>query len=108
MNRMLVMGILLMMLAAPLAASVSAQQPDIVQEHWYHSYLTLTSDVQSWAVDYPEIVILTVAGQTELGRNLWVVQISDWAQNSKPDGAQKEIVYIDGGHTMEMSIWEPN
>jgi hypothetical protein len=80
------------------APTASAQQPDIVQEHWYHSYLTLTADVQSWAADYPEIVMLTVAGQTELGRNLWVVQISDWAQNAKPDGAQKEIVYIDGGH----------
>jgi len=75
-----------------------AQQPDIVQEHWYHSYLTLTHDVQSWAVDNPDIVILTVAGQTELGRNLWVVQISDWTKNAKPDGTQKEIVYIDGGH----------
>ena len=95
---MRVVAVLAMLLVASATPMVSAQQPDIVQEHWYHSYLTLTTDVQSWAVDYPEIVILTVAGQTELGRNLWVVQISDWAQNAKPDGAQKEIVYIDGGH----------
>ena len=95
---MRVVAVLVMLLVASATPMASAQQPDIVQEHWYHSYLTLTTDVQSWAVDYPEIVILTVAGQTELGRNLWVVQISDWTQNAKPDGAQKEIVYIDGGH----------
>ena len=91
--------LLAMLVLAPFTAPISeAQQPDIVQEHWYHSYLTLTTDVQSWAADYPEIVVLDIAGQTELGRNLWVVQISDWAQNTKPNGTQKEIVYIDGGH----------
>ena len=95
---MRVVAVLAMLLVASATPMASAQQPDIVQEHWYHSYLTLTTDVQAWAVDYPEIVILTVAGQTELGRNLWVLQISDWTQNVKPDGAQKEIVYIDGGH----------
>ena len=95
---MRVVAVLVMLLVASATPMASAQQPDIVQEHWYHSYLTLTTDVQAWAVDYPEIVILTVAGQTELGRNLWVLQISDWTQNAKPDGEQKEIVYIDGGH----------
>ena len=75
-----------------------AQQPDLVQEHWYHSYATLTIDVNAWADDYPEIVNLLVIGQTELGRNLWMLQISDWSIETKPDGTQKEIVYIDGGH----------
>ena len=90
--------ILLLAGFTPALGNSTAQQPDIVQEQWYHSYLTLTLDVQAWAEDYPEIVSLTVAGQTELGKNLWVVQISDWTQNTKPDGTQKEIVYIDGGH----------
>ena len=75
-----------------------AQQPDIVQEHWYHSYATLTLDVNAWADDHPDIVNLLVIGQTELGRNLWMLQISDWSADTKPDGAEKEIVYIDGGH----------
>ncbi len=79
---------------------VSAQisQPDIIQEHWYHSYATLTLDVNAWADDHPEIVKLLVVGQTELGRNLWMLQISDWSQEAKPDGSAKEVVYIDGGH----------
>jgi hypothetical protein len=100
MRSIVLVTILLLAGVSPIIGNSNAQQPDIVQEHWYHSYLTLTTDVQSWAEDYPDIVKLTVAGQTELGRNLWVVQISDWSntQNTKPDGAPKEIVYIDGGH----------
>jgi hypothetical protein len=75
-----------------------AQQPDIIQEHWYHSYATLTIDVNAWADDYPEIVDLISAGNTELGRELWVVRLSDWSVETKPDGTKKDIVYIDGGH----------
>ena len=95
---MRVLAVLVMLLAASASPVASAQQPDIVQEHWYHSYATLTIDVNSWADDYPEIVNLLVAGQTELGRNLWMLQISDWSVETKPDGTQKDIVYIDGGH----------
>ncbi|HJM66712.1 MAG TPA: M14 family metallopeptidase [Candidatus Thalassarchaeaceae archaeon] len=91
------MWLFIIMLLAPIPPT-NAQQPDIVQEHWYHSYSTLTLDVNGWADDYPEIVNLLVAGQTELGRNLWMLQISDWSQETKPDGAAKEVVYIDGGH----------
>ncbi|RUA00733.1 MAG: hypothetical protein DSY88_10400 [Candidatus Poseidoniales archaeon] len=92
-------GILVAVLVlSGLGAPVAAQQPDIIQEHWYHSYLTLTNDVQSWAGDYPEIVLLTTAGTTVHGRQQWVVQISNWANDTKPDGSPKEKVYIDGGH----------
>ena len=89
-----------LMLTVPVAPAASAQigQPDIIQEHWYHSYATLTLDVNAWADDYPEIVNLLVVGQTEMGRNLWMLQISDWSLESKPDGTPKEVVYIDGGH----------
>jgi hypothetical protein len=92
-----VFGVLVCLLLASVPTTV-AQQPDLVQEHWYHSYATLTVDVNAWADDYPEIVDLTVAGQTELGRNLWVVRLSDWSTDTKPDGTPKEVVYIDGGH----------
>ena len=86
--------------ASSASPAVSAQisQPDIIQEHWYHSYATLTLDVNAWEDEYPEIVKLLVVGQTEMGRNLWMLQISDWSQENRPDGAAKEVVYIDGGH----------
>ena len=81
--------------AAPVA---SAQQPDLTQEHWYHSYATLTLDVQAWEDDYPEVVRLVSAGTTLYGRQQWVLQISDWSVENKSDGSPKEKVYIDGGH----------
>ena len=100
-----------LMLTVPVAPAASAQigQPDIIQEHWYHSYATLTLDVNAWANDYPEIVNLTVVGQTEMGRNLWMLKISDWScEQFGPPGCEhykphpinerKEVVYIDGGH----------
>tara|TARA_B100000902_G_scaffold393536_1_gene447966 strand:- start:8557 stop:9903 length:1347 start_codon:yes stop_codon:yes gene_type:complete len=90
--------LVLLFLSAYSAPTVDAQQPDILQEQWYHSYATLTLDVNAWADDYPEIVNLLVVGQTELGRNLWMLQISDWSQENKSDGSAKEVVYIDGGH----------
>jgi hypothetical protein len=95
---MRILAVLTMLLVASATPMASAQQPDIVQEHWYHTYATLSVDVNAWADDYPDIVDLTVAGQTELGKNLWVVRISDWSQETKPDGSPKDIVYIDGGH----------
>jgi len=90
--------LVLLFLSAYSSPTVDAQQPDILQEQWYHSYATLTLDVNAWADDYPEIVNLLVVGQTELGRNLWMLQISDWSQGNKSDGTAKEVVYIDGGH----------
>ena len=100
MRRWLTVLIVASMLAVSTSPAATAQigQPDIIQEHWYHSYATLTLDVNEWADDYPEIVNLLVVGQTELGRNLWMLQISDWSQETKPDGSEKDVVYIDGGH----------
>lgn len=89
---------LLALVAFSSAPTTLAQQPDIVQEHWYHSWTTLTYDIQGWESSQPDIVRTTSAGETELGRDLWVVQISDWSTDNKSDGSPKEKVYIDGGH----------
>lgn len=91
-------SLVLLLLCASLSPLAQAQQPEPIPEHWYHSYATLTLDVNAWADDHPDIVDLHIAGQTELGRNLWVVRISDWNTDTKPDGTQKDVVYIDGGH----------
>ncbi len=93
----IMVGLILTFSYSPVA-SAQFSQPEIIQEHWYHSYATLTLDVNEWADENPDIVQLVVAGQTELGRNLWVLQISDWSMDMKVDGSPKEVVYIDGGH----------
>ena len=84
----LVVASVLAVSASP-AATAQIGQPDIIQEHWYHSYATLTLDLNAWADDYPEIVNMFTIGQTELGRELWMLQISDWSQETRPDGAAK-------------------
>ena len=81
-----------------LAEDAAAQQPDITQEHWYHSWATITYDTAQWANNHPEIVTRISAGTTVLGRDQWVVRISDWSVENKSDGSPKELVYIDGGH----------
>lgn len=100
MSRLWVVVVLSSLLFTSASPIVTAQigQPDIVQEHWYHSYATLTLDLNEWADDYPEIIILFSIGKTELGREIWMLQISDWSQETKPDGTNKEVAYIDGGH----------
>ncbi|MAE41669.1 MAG: hypothetical protein CL970_03750 [Euryarchaeota archaeon] len=94
---LILVGLILAFSYTPVASG-QFSQPEIIQEHWYHSYATLTLDVNEWADENPDIVRLVVAGQTELGRNLWVLQISDWSMDMKGDGSPKEVVYIDGGH----------
>ena len=83
--------------ASPLVTA-QVSQPDIIQEHWYHTYASLTLDIGEWADNNPDIVILISVGQTEMGRNIWVLQISDWSIDTKSDGTAKEVVFIDGGH----------
>ena len=92
------LALVAVLLVAGVAPVATAQQPGFTQEHWYHSYPTLTIDVQAWEDDYPEIVRLLSAGTTLYGRQQWVVQISDWSVENKSDGSPKEKVYIDGGH----------
>ena len=100
MRRWLTALVVASMLAVSTSPVATAQigQPDIIQEHWYHSYATLTLDLNEWADDYPEIVEMFSIGKTELGREIWMLQISDWSQETKPDGSEKDVVYIDGGH----------
>ncbi|MDE0953375.1 MAG: M14 family zinc carboxypeptidase [Candidatus Poseidoniales archaeon] len=91
-------AIIVLLLSTSLNSIITAQQPEPVQEHWYHTYPTLTEDIQSWEENYPDIVKIVSAGETLYGRQQWVVQISDWTMENKSNGEPKEIVYIDGGH----------
>jgi hypothetical protein len=94
-----------MVLAAiPAAAAQSDEESDAVwpgdpvDSHVHLTWAALTLDVNDWASEHPDIVDLTSAGTSELGKTLWVVRLSDWSMETKPNGSAKEIVYIDGGH----------
>ena len=69
-----------------------------VDSHVHMTWAALTMEVNDWADQNSDIVDLVSAGKSELGRDLWVVRLSDWSMETKPNGSSKEIVYIDGGH----------
>lgn len=78
--------------------SLYAWPGDPVDSHVHMTWAALTLEVNEWADDHPDIVDLMSTGESELGKALWVVRLSDWSMDTKPNGSAKEIVYIDGGH----------
>ena len=65
----------------------------------YHTYATLTTDLQQIAADHPSLVRLTSIGQSVQGRELWMVKIS-----GDPDLEQDEpeVSYISSMHGDEV------
>jgi len=61
----------------------------------YHSYATLTAQLQDYATNYPDICRLYSAGQSEQGRELWVLQITD---NPGIEEEEPEFQYISTMH----------
>ena len=109
MRRWLTALVVASMLAVSTSPVATAQigQPDIIQEHWYHSYATLTLDLNEWADDYPEIVEMFSIGKTELGREIWMLQI--WIGVKKPNQMEaKKTLFTSMEGIMEMNILGPN
>ncbi len=87
------------LVVAPSMAVAEQNWPgEPVDNHIFMSYAALTQEVNNWAEDNPDIVTLSSIGQSYLGRELWMVALSDWSNETKANGEAKEIVYIDGGH----------
>ena len=59
---------------------------DPIDSHVHMTWAAMTLEVNEWADDYPEIVDLMSAGESELGRALWVVRLSDWSVDTKENG----------------------
>ncbi|MFC1573454.1 M14 family zinc carboxypeptidase, partial [Candidatus Eisenbacteria bacterium] len=57
----------------------------------YHTYETLTTELQQIATDNPSIVTLSSIGLTVQGRELWMMKISD---NVEVDEPEPEFLYI--------------
>lgn len=91
--------LLAVLIMAPAFVSAEQNWPgEPVDNHIFMSYAALTQEVSDWADDNPDIVELSSIGQSYLGRELWMVVLSDWSMETKFNGDAKEMIYIDGGH----------
>lgn len=80
--------------ATPIAPPSLLPRPPIVDNHVYHRYPDLTTELQNLASSNPETTKLTSIGRSVQGRELWQMEITDF---NVPDGG-KNTIYIDGGH----------
>lgn len=91
--------LLAVLIVAPALVSAEQNWPgEPVDNHIFMSYAALTQEVSDWANENPDIVELSSIGQSYLGRELWMVVLSDWTMETKFNGDAKEMIYIDGGH----------
>ena len=65
----------------------------------YHTYATLTAELQQIATDHPTIAELISIGQTEQGREMWMMKLSD---NLGIDEDEPEFAYISSMHGDEV------
>ena len=86
-------------ITAPVIVAAEQEWPgEPIDNHVHMTWAAMTIEVNNWADDNPYIVDLVVVGNSELGKTLWVVRLSDWSMETKADGSPKEVIYIDGGH----------
>ena len=69
----------------------AATAGDPIDSHVHMTGMTL--EVNGWADDYPEIVDLTSAGESELGKALWVVRLSGWSVDTKENGDRRDRLH---------------
>ena len=86
-------------ITAPVIVAAEQEWPgEPIDNHVHMTWAAMTIEVNNWADDNPDIVDLVDVGNSELGKTLWVVRLSDWSMETKADGSPKEVIYIDGGH----------
>jgi hypothetical protein len=73
----------------------------------YHTYATLTTELQQIAADHPAIVQLTSIGASVQGRELWMVKISDNVALDEPEPEFKYSAAIHGNEPVgiEMCVY---
>lgn len=64
----------------------------------YHTYQTLTEDLEAYAADFPAIARLFTLGQSVQGRELWALLISD---NPDVEEDEPEFKYVSTMHGSE-------
>lgn len=65
--------------------------------HVYHTWETLTVELQELVNQHSDIARLHPGGQSVLGFEMWVVEIADVEANDSKPLDQREVVWLDGG-----------
>lgn len=78
-------------------AEIPAVEPDALNQ--YHTYETLTTDLQQIAAAYPGITRLVSLGKSVQGRDLWAMKITD---DPSVDEDEPEVRYIAAMHGDEV------
>jgi hypothetical protein len=65
--------------------------------HEYHTWETLTVDLQQLVSNNPGIARLHSAGESVMGLDLWYVEIANFRDENKTPLDQRETIYLDGG-----------
>jgi carboxypeptidase T len=73
----------------------------------YHNYAEMSSEIQTTAAQFPSIVSRFSLGNSQEGRAIWAVKISD---NVGTDEAEPEVLFTAGQHarehlTIEMALY---
>ncbi len=76
---------------APLAPAAPGSIPPS-----YHTYATLTSELQQIAAAHPDLVRLSSAGLSVQGRELWIMKVSDNPGVAEDEPAARYIAAIHG------------
>jgi len=87
--------VLAAMLLVPGLASALPDRPDRwFDDHVYHHYADLTTELQDLQADHPHYISLDSIGTSVMGRSLWTVRITD--PSVPAEG--KTRIYVDGEH----------
>lgn len=70
----------------------------------YHTYATLTAELQQIAADHPNIAMLTSIGRSVEGRDLWFLKISDNVQEDEPEPEFKFSSSLHGDEVVGMEL----
>ena len=85
---------LAILIVTPALATAEQNWPgEPIDNHVYMTYLALTQEVNDWADDNSDIVRLSSIGQSYLGKELWMVVLSDWSLVEKSDGEPRSSLH---------------
>ncbi len=79
------------------AGAATGPEPDVPAH--YHTYATLTADLQQIAADHPDITRLSSIGQSVQGLELWMMKISGQPEIEQDE---REVAYIAAMHGDEV------